>query len=61
MLLLKREESMEIIQTTLRLPVELHRRLKDIAESRGVSLNEFICYQLDKISNTASGQTQSPC
>lgn len=50
-----------ITQMTLRLPASLHERLKEEAKRRGVSLNEFICYQLALISGTAAKQTQSPC
>lgn len=52
---------MSIKQMTLRIPEALYEKLKREAECRGVSLNEFICFQLDKISSTAEGQTQSPC
>lgn len=33
---------------TLRLPQTLHRQLNDIAESEGVSLNQYIVYALSK-------------
>ena len=29
-------------QTTIRLPVELHRKLKEEAEKRGLTLNAYI-------------------
>ncbi len=52
---------MDKICTTLRLPETLHKKLQQEAERIGVSLNEFICFQLDRIAHTFSEQTQSPC
>lgn len=53
-------EKKEITTITLRLPTALHQKLKQRAEYLGISLNELICYQLDKISQTFSTKIQSP-
>ena len=50
-------EKRQTITITLRLPSELHKTLKERAEYLGISLNEFICYNLDKIANTFSEET----
>lgn len=52
---------MNKVPLMLRLPEELHKRLKKEAKEMGVSLNELICFRLDKPSNTALTQIQSPC
>ncbi len=51
-------EKKQITTLTLRLPTELHQKFKEQAAYLGISLNELICYELDKVANTFSGQTQ---
>ena len=52
---------MDRIPFMLRLPEELHKKLKEEAKEKGVSLNELICYRLDRPQDTVSGRIQSPC
>jgi len=52
---------MDKIPFMLRLPEKLHERLKLEAKEKGVSLNELICFRLDKPLCKTSKQIQSPC
>lgn len=45
-------EKRQITTLTLRLPSELHKKFKQQSEYTGISLNELICYHLDKIAHT---------
>jgi len=49
------------VSLQLRLPEELHKRLKAEAKEMGISLNELICFRLAKPSDKTSEQIQSPC
>ena len=57
----KGDLQMDRIPFMLRLPEELHKKLKEEAKEKGVSLNELICYRLDRPQDTVSGRIQSPC
>lgn len=52
---------MERIPFMLRLPEKLHERLKAEAKEKGVSLNDLICFRLDRPQDTFSSRIQSPC
>nr|DAM30444.1 MAG TPA: HicB family [Caudoviricetes sp.] len=44
----KRKEN-KMIQTTIRIPVELHRKLKELAKKKGLTVNALIVQALWKL------------
>lgn len=44
----KRKEN-RMIQTTIRIPVELHRKLKELAKKKGLTVNALIVQALWKL------------
>jgi len=43
------ERRAEMIQTTIRIPVELHKRLKELAKKKGLTVNALIVQALWKL------------